>query len=313
MSSSDLLRTITSLDELVTRALATGKSTRLAVACCAEDFVIQACLTAYEQGLAEPVFVGDMAKTHAICERLGCDISVFSCYDVPDPVEAVTAAIQLFREGRVAALMKGKVNTDVLLRGILNKVTGVPPQGVLSHVGICNAPQGGRLLFVTDAGINIAPNMQRKVDILKNALHIARALGVHHPRVAMLAATEKVIYPAMPATLDAQLVAKMAEGGEFGDAYVEGPLSLDLAVSPRAVACKGIESEVAGHADILVAPDIESGNLLYKSLAALMNADMASVVAGSAVPLVLPSRGDTDRTKFYSIALATLIAQEQVT
>ncbi|GFM32078.1 bifunctional enoyl-CoA hydratase/phosphate acetyltransferase [Desulfovibrio subterraneus] len=300
--------TIRSLEQLAGHMLGLKIRTRLAVAACAEDFVIQACLAAYEKGLVDPIFVGDQDKVTKIAERLGADMSPFERHHETEPAAAVDLCIKLYKAGDAGAIMKGKVNTDVLLRGVLNKETGVPPTGVLSHVGVFNAPCHDKLMILTDAGINIAPNLQRKADILRNALKVAGALGIEAPRVAMLAATEKVIYPAMPATLDAQMVAKMGEQGEFGDALVAGPFALDLAVSARAVECKGVDNPVAGNADVLVAPDIESGNILYKALTSMMNIEMAGIVAGSSVPVVLPSRGDTDRTKFYSIALATLMA-----
>ena len=299
---------IASLDALVLRALRASSQTRMAVAACAEEFVMQACVQAHEMGLIEPVFVGHRTKAESVAERIGIRLADFEFHEADEPEYAVQKSLELFHSGSITALMKGRVNTDVLLRGVLNRETGVPPQGVLSHLGLCNAPQKDRLLMITDAGINIAPNLQRKIDIVKNALSVARALGIATPKVAMLAATEKVLYPGMPATLDAQMVSQMAEQGEFGDALVAGPLSLDLAVSARAVDCKGMTHPVCGNADILVAPDINSGNILYKALSALMDTDMAGIVAGSRIPIVLASRGDTDRTKFCSIALATLAA-----
>ena len=167
----------------------------------------------------------------------------------------------------------------------------------------------GRLIIVTDAGVNIQPTLQRKADILRNGLDVARALGMVRPRVAVLAATEKINYPAMPATLDGDILTKMARKGEFGDVEVLGPLSLDLALSREVAACKRFDSPVAGCADILLTPNIEAGNILYKSLSTLCNCTMASVVAGSRVPVVVPSRGDSDASKLHSIALASLLAQ----
>ena len=302
---------ITSLQSLANHIIEGHTTTKLAVAACAEGFVLRACVEAYEKGIAEPILVGNIELAEEMATKRDLDLSPFEKHHVPEPADAVTKCIELVKSGHASAIMKGRVNTDVLLRGILNKETGMPPKGVLSHIGLFNSPNEERLMILTDAGINIAPNMQRKIDIVKNALKVAKVLKIEQPKVAMLAATEKVIYPAMPATLDAQMVAKMAEQGEFGDAQVAGPFALDLAVSKRAVECKGVTNPVAGKADILVAPDIESGNILYKSLTALMNLDMAGIVAGSEVPIVLPSRGDTDRTKFYSIALAIAMAMNE--
>ena len=164
-------------------------------------------------------------------------------------------------------------------------------------------------MLLTDAGVNIRPNLQRKMDILKNAMAVARALSIRQPRAAILAATEKVNFPAMPATLDADLLAKMGAAGEFGAALVAGPMALDVAVSPRSARIKGVDNPVAGRADILVAPDIECGNVLYKSLNTFSRAEMAGIVVGSGVPMVVPSRGDSDRSKLSSLALAAYLAK----
>jgi len=165
-------------------------------------------------------------------------------------------------------------------------------------------------MLLTDAGVNIRPNLQRKMDILKNAIGVARALGIQQPRAAILAATEKVNFPAMPATLDADLLSKMAADGVFGDALVAGPLALDLAVSKASALLKGVDNPVAGHADILLTPDIESGNILHKALSTLLNIPIASVVVGSSAPVVVPSRGDSQRSTLTSIALAVYLAQQ---
>jgi len=320
---------LTSLAQVVRAVTARGRPVRVAIAPCAEEFVLRAALNAAAAGLAEPVFLGDMARTRAVAERLGLDLSAFECRDCPDDVQAVTLAVDLFRQGRAQLIMKGLVSTSTVLKAVLVKDAGlVPAGGILSHVTVFDAPdgapdgapddapdgapgcgQGGqRLMLLTDAGVNIRPTLQRKVDILKNALAVARRLGISPPRAAMLAATEKVNYPAMPATLDADIIAKMADSGEFGDALVAGPLALDLAVSPAAAAMKGIENPVAGRADILCTPDIESGNILYKALNSFMNITLASVVVGSRVPVVVPSRADSEQSKFASIALAAYLA-----
>jgi len=317
---------LASLDALVRAVTARGGPLRVAIAPCAEEFVLRAALHAAAAGLAEPVFLGDMARTHAVAERLGLDLSAFERQDCPDDIQAVTLAVDYFRQGRAQLIMKGLVSTSTVLKAVLVKDAGlVPAGGILSHVTVFDAPgcgpeeDGGpggqgrpqRLMLLTDAGVNIRPTLQRKVEILKNALAVARSLGIARPRAAMLAATEKVNYPAMPATLAADIIAKMASSGEFGDALVAGPLALDLAVSPSAAAMKGMDNPVAGQADILCTPDIESGNILYKALNSLMNITLASVVVGSRVPVVVPSRGDSEHSKFASIALAAYLAANQ--
>lgn len=316
---------LSSLAQVVQAVTARGRPVRVAIAPCAEEFVLRAALHAAAAGLAEPVFLGDMTRTRAVARNLGLNLDDFECQDCPDDTQAVTLAVDYFRQGRAELIMKGLVSTSTVLKAVLVKEAGlVPAGGILSHVTVFDAPNvksgcapnvksGGepgqqRLMLLTDAGVNIRPTLQRKVDILKNALAVARRLGLACPRAAMLAATEKVNYPAMPATLDADIIAKMADSGEFGDALVAGPLALDLAVSPAAAAMKGVSHPVAGHADILCTPDIESGNILYKTLSSFMNMTLASVVVGSRVPVVVPSRGDCEHSKFASIALAAYLA-----
>ncbi len=310
--------TLRRLDDLVSAVKGAGTKPRVAIAPCAEGFVLRAGLEAAQQGLAEPVFIGDRAKAQALAKARGLDLSAHEFLDCQDDTGAVVMAVDLFRAGRAQLIMKGLVSTSTVLKAVLNKEAGLVPEGgILSHVAVFDAPgrepgpnsDGKGLMLLTDAGVNIRPTLQRKVEILKNALAVARALGIQVPRAAMLAATEKVNYPAMPATLDADLMAKMAEQGEFGPALVAGPLAFDLAVSPQAAALKGFTNPVAGHADILCTPDIESGNILYKTLATLMNITMASVVVGSRVPVVVPSRGDSEHSKFASIALAAYLAR----
>lgn len=296
-----------SLEDLAQAALALGGRPRVAIARCADSFVLKSGVHAAERGLAEPIFVGDIARTRQTAESLGIDITPFETVDVPDDQAAVFEAISLYRQGRASLIMKGQVSTDVMLKAVLDKERGAPPKGIFSHVAAFFLPGRERMTLLTDAAVNIKPTLQRKAEIVNNALSVARALGIERPKVALLAATEKVNYRAMPATLDADVLTKMGQQGQFGDAQVFGPLSLDLAVSPSVAAHKGVDNPVAGHADILCAPDIESGNVLYKSLNTLMGLDLAGVVVGSTVPIVVPSRGDSERTKFYSLALAVYL------
>ncbi|WP_243547399.1 phosphate acyltransferase [Pseudodesulfovibrio tunisiensis] len=301
---------VTSLEGLVDAALAGHFMPRVAIARSAEGFVLKAGVEAHERGIAEPVLVGDIPATEALAEREGLDIAGFRRIHMPEDGAAVAEAVRLFREGEVHLIMKGLVSTATLLKAVLNKETGVPRvSGILSHCSVFESPLDGRLMLMADPGVNISPNLQRKIEILRNTLDVARRLGFVRPRVAVLAATEKVNYPAMPATLDADILTKMSAKGEFGDAVVHGPLSLDLAVSPASAACKGVAGPVAGCADILIAPNIEAGNILYKGLSTFNRCPMAAVVVGSRVPVVVPSRGDSDASKFLSIALASLLAQ----
>ncbi|EGB15327.1 Phosphate butyryltransferase [Pseudodesulfovibrio mercurii] len=304
---------ITSLDGLVQAALDLGRSgdmPKVAIARSAEGFVLRAGIEAYERGVAEPILVGDMEETKRIADERGLDISPFRQVHAADDGAAVFEAVRLFREGEAQLIMKGLVPTATLLKAVLNKETGVPHGGrILSHLAVFESPVDGRLMIMTDPGVNIAPSLQRKVEILRNALDVARMLGMEGPRAAILAATEKINYPAMPATLDGDILTKMARQGQFGDARVLGPLSLDLAVSRKVAATKRFDSPVAGNADILVTPNIEAGNVLYKSLSTLCGCVMAAVVVGSRVPVVVPSRGDSDASKFHSIALASVLSR----
>jgi len=298
-----------SLEDIVAAAVKrSGPPPKVAIARSANAFVLRSAMLAKERGLAEPVLIGDPRQTAEKAMEAGLDISGVRLIDMPDDVLAVDEAIRLFKEGEVSLIMKGLVSTNVLLKAVLDKQKGLPPKGILSHVAVFAPPGLGRLVLLTDAAVNIKPTLQRKVEIVKNAVEVARRLGIKRPRAAMLAATEKVNYPAMPATLDAELAARMSEQGEFGDAVVAGPLSLDLAISPESARNKGVDNPVAGRADILCAPDIESGNILYKSLTTFLKTDIAGVVAGCEAPIVVPSRGDSERSKFYSLALAVYLA-----
>jgi phosphate butyryltransferase len=304
---------ITNLNELVRAALDYGQGgimPKVAIARSAEGFVLRAGIEAFERGVAEPVLIGDRDETRRIADERGLDISPFRQVHVTDDAGAVFEAVRLFREGEAQLIMKGLVPTATLLKAVLNKETGVPHgERILSHVVVFESPVDGRLMLMTDAGVNIAPSLQRKVEILKNALDVARTLGMEAPKAAVLAATEKINYPAMPATLDGDILTKMARQGQFGDAQVLGPLSLDLAVSRKVAATKRFDDPVAGNADILLTPNIEAGNVLYKSLSTLCGCIMAAVVVGSRVPVVVPSRGDSDASKFHSIALASVLAR----
>jgi len=316
---------VNSLDDITRAVQAHGGAMRLAIAPCAERFVLRAALDAVSLGLAEPVFIGHRERAYATAESFCPNFADYEFIDCPDDVEAVHKAVELYRNGRAQLIMKGLISTSTLLKAVLAKNAGlVTPGGIMSLVSVFDAPrhadddapvqrQTPRLMLLTDAGVNIRPNLQRKMDILKNALTVARMLGIKQPRAAILAATEKVNFPAMPATLDADLLSKMAADGAFGDCLVAGPLALDLAVSPVSARLKGVDNPVAGHADILLTPDIESGNILHKAISTLLGAPIASVVVGSRAPVVVPSRGDSEHSKLASIALAVFLAQQNHT
>lgn len=300
-----MIAPLSSLDEMVERVRARRTPVRVAVAACADPSAVLAATAAWEQGLAEPVFVGDVAAMRALPELAGVDFTPFRCQEAPDLDGAMQLALDLVHGGEAQFLMKGAVKTDVLLRAVLRRKRG--GEGLLSHIGVFPHPREPRLLIVTDAGVNIEPTLTRKIDIIRNAVTVASRLGMHPPRVAVLSATEKVSYQGMESSRDADILARLCRMGIFGDAVVGGPFALDIAVSADKARAKGVNHPVAGCADILCAPNIVTGNVLYKSVTSLMDLPMAGIVVGAGFPLVVPSRGDSDRSKFYALALAAYV------
>jgi len=225
-----------------------------------------------------------------------------------DPKTCANKVMELVSQGHAQIAMKGKVETGDFLRAALNKEYGLRRGNLLTHVGAFEIPGIDRLIFVSDAGVVVAPDMEQKVEIVRNAIRVARALGVEQPRVAILAATE-MVNPKIPATLDAANLAKMADRGQITGGLVDGPLALDNAISPESVAVKGIQSQVAGYADILIPPDIEAGNVLAKAITYFANGKMAGVVVGARSPMIVASRSDTHETKLVSMALGVLLAE----
>ncbi len=297
---------VRSLDQMVELVRSRKTPVRVVIAACAEANAVLAGLEAARQGLAEPVFVGDVDRMRGLPELASENVDAFECLHEPDDKKALAASLDLLQEGRAQFLMKGGVKTDVLLRLVLGRKRG--SDGLLSHIGVFPHPREERLLIVTDAGVNIAPSLTRKIDIINNAVAVAKKLGMDPPKVAVLSATEKVSYNDMVSSKDADILAKLCRMGIFGDAVVGGPFALDIAVSGDKARAKGVDHPVAGRADILCAPNIVTGNVLYKAVTSLMDLPMAGIVVGASYPLVVPSRGDSDRSKFYALALAAYLA-----
>jgi phosphate butyryltransferase len=297
---------VRSLDQMVELVRSRRTPARVVIAACAEPNAVLAGLEAFRQGLAEPVFVGDVQRMTALPELAGVDFAAFECVHEPDVAAAVTICLDMLEQGRADFLMKGGVKTDVLLRAVLGRKRG--SDGLLSHIGVFPHPREERLVIVTDAGVNIAPSLTRKIDIINNAVAVAKKLGMQPPTVAVLSATEKVSYNDMTSSKDADILAKLCRMGIFGDAIVGGPFALDIAVSLEKAEAKGVVHPAAGRADILCAPNIVTGNVLYKAVTSLMDLPMAGIVVGAVYPLVVPSRGDSDRSKFYALALAAYLA-----
>ena len=281
---------------------------KIAVAAAADSDVLEAVADAKKAGIADAILVGDTAEIKELCRKQNIDCELFELDHEPDVRAAAKRAAELVRSGVAQVMMKGLVGTADFMRAVLNKTEGLGTGGLLSHVVVFEAAGFNRLMLMTDAAINIAPDLPQKIQIIENALQVTTALGNMEPRVAMLAAVETVT-TSLKATEDAALIAKMAVRGQIKGCRIDGPLALDNAISPAAAKHKGIGGEVAGRAELLVVPDIEAGNVLYKALVYFAKAPLAGIVIGAAAPVVLTSRADSPQTKLNSIALAVVASQ----
>ncbi len=267
---------------------------------------LEGAVAAAEARMIEPVLIGPEHKIRAVAESEGLDISPFELVKTPHSHAAAEKAVAMARSGDVVALMKGSLHTDELVREVIKKDTGIRTERRLSHVFAFDVPTYSRPLFITDAAINIYPTLSDKRDIVQNAIDLTHALKIEQPLVAILSAVETV-NPAIKSTLEAAALCKMADRGQISGGIVDGPLAFDNAVSPEAAATKGIVSKVAGQADILVVPDLESGNMLAKQLEYLAGAEGAGIVIGARVPIILTSRADDTLTRVASCALAVML------
>ncbi|WP_034298812.1 bifunctional enoyl-CoA hydratase/phosphate acetyltransferase [Herbaspirillum sp. RV1423] len=270
---------------------------------------LSAALDAHAAGLIDPILVAPRAKLEMVAADAGLDISALRIDDVPHSHAAAAHAVALVADGEAAALMKGSLHTDELMSAVLAKPE-LRTGRRLSHCFLMQTPAYPRPFIITDAAVNIAPTLDEKADIVRNAIGLAQAIGVAQPRVAILAAVETV-NPHMPATLDAAALCKMADRGQITGAILDGPLAFDNAISAAAARIKGITSEVAGRADILVVPDLESGNMLAKQLEYLGGAASAGIVLGATVPIILTSRADSRESRIASCALALLLTDRE--
>ena len=282
---------------------------RLVAAYANDSHTIGAVAQAVKAGIVEATLVGDEPTIKKVCGDLGVDVSQFALVHESVDVKAVAKAVQLINEGQGDVLMKGLVTTDKYMRGILNKDCGLlPPKAVLSHVVVLEVPSYHKLLVLGDVAIIPAPDFKQKLAIVNYVVRAARTLGVEMPKVALLAATEQMSV-GMQACVDAALIAKMGERGQISGAVLDGPLALDVAIDKEAAEIKKLRSEVAGDADCLVFPNIESGNIFFKTCTKFAGAQLGAMVVGAKVPCVLTSRGDSVQSKLYSIALAASSAK----
>lgn len=276
-----------------------------AVVCPEEPNSLGGALLARRHTLIEPILVGNADKIAATARELGEPLDGVEIIDIRDHADAASRSVQLVNEGRAQALMKGHLHTDELLRPALDKATGLRGRRRFTHVFVMDVPGLAHPLLVTDAAINIAPSLETKVDIVQNAIDLALSIGIKEPKVGVLSAVETV-NPAIPSSIDAALLSKMAERGQIKGGLVDGPLAMDNAVDMAAARTKGIVSPVAGRAEVLVVPGLDAGNMLAKQLTYISHAEGAGVVMGARVPIILNSRADDDMSRLASCAVASL-------
>jgi phosphate butyryltransferase len=282
---------------------------RMVVAAAADEHSLEAVSAAVKKGFVEAILVGDEREINRIAEKnKKIDLSQFEIIHEPNIAESVAKAVKLVHYGEADILMKGNVGTATLLKGVLNKEWGLRLNEVLSHIAVFEVQAyHHKLISLTDVAMNIAPDLNTKIAIINNSVEFLRKLGIQTPKVAVLGAVE-LVNESMPATMDAALLSKMAERGQIKDCIIDGPLAFDNAISAESAKHKGIISNVAGEADLLLLPDIEAGNVLYKSFVFFAKAKVAAVVLGARAPIVLTSRSDSEESKLDSITLAAAIA-----
>jgi phosphate acetyltransferase len=280
---------------------------RTAVVHPCDPSAIAAAIEAARLGLIDPILVGPRAKILKAARAARIDVGAWPLVDAEHSHAAAEGAVALVREGRADALMKGSLASDEVLSAVLARESGLRTERRLSHCFVLDVPRHPQVLIITDAAINIVPDLATKADIVRNAIELAHALGIEVPRVAILSATEKV-NPGLPSTIDAAALCKMADRGQITGGVLDGPLALDNAISVAAAKIKNIGGLVAGRADILVVPDLDAGNMLAKSLSFLADADSAGVVLGARVPIMLTSRADSIDSRLASCAIASLLA-----
>lgn len=278
-----------------------------AVAHPCDEVSLRGAIEAADAGLIIPILIGPKERAISVAKSLNIKIDGIELIDVPHSQAAAEKAVEIVRSGKAELLMKGGLHTDELLSAVTKRETGLRTGRRISHLFVMDVPTHSQTLFVTDAAVNIAPDLAAKRDIVQNAIDLFMGLGLGQPKVAILSAVETVT-TAIPSTIDAAALCKMADRGQITGGELDGPLAFDNAISPTAARVKGIKSPVAGHAQILVVPDLEAGNMLAKNLTFISKADAAGIVLGARVPIILTSRADNVRTRLASSAVAKLLA-----
>jgi phosphate acetyltransferase len=294
-------------DEMLARRKGRDPLPTAVVHPCSEDALAGA-VEAANAGLIDPILVGPEEQIRELATKAKLDVGPYKVVPTVDAEESAAVAANLAGNGKVGALMKGSLHTDQYMHAVLQRENHLRTDRLLSHCMLIAAPAYSRRIIVSDAAVNIAPDVDQKRDIVQNAIILARALGITKPKVAILAAIENV-NSKMPATMDAAALAKMADRQQIIGGVVDGPLDLDIAVDEKAARIKGVDTPVAGQADILIAPNIEAANMMYKELTFMAGAQSAGLVMGARVPLILTSRADTAETRLFSCGLAVLFAE----
>jgi phosphate butyryltransferase len=299
---------VKTLDDILTLAKKTGPK-KVAVAQAEDEEILRALEQARSAGMVEAILVGRQEKTEELASRNGIDLGKFELRQEKDGFSATLGCCDLINRGEAHFLMKGLVGTAQFMKAVLDKKKGLGTGKLLSHVAVFEISTYPKLLMVTDAAINIAPTLMEKAQIIRNAVDVAHSLGTKLPNVACLAAVERVYPDKMPATVDCASLSMMAKRGQIRGAVVDGPFGLDNAVSEESARVKGVNSEMAGKVDVLLCPNVEAGNAIYKTLTAFADARCAAIVAGTKAPVVLASRADSQETKLASIALGVVNCQ----
>ncbi len=298
---------INNLTEILYKAQSKGKKI-LAVAAAEDPFVLNAIFKAKTENFIQPIFIGDKEKIQRLCDQLKYDLNDIIVIDAINQEEACIKAVKMVYEGEADILMKGLVPTKTLLKQVVSKDFGLAANRILSHLALFESPNYHKVFGLTDAAMNVSPDIFDKAIIAENAISCFHKLGIDKPKTAILAAVEKV-NPKMTATTDAIKLLELSKNGRLKGCIIDGPFALDNAISKEAAEHKGIHSPVAGDADILLAPDLNSGNVLYKSLSFLGNARCAAIIVGGNAPIVLTSRADSEETKYLSIILGVAISE----
>lgn len=302
---------IKNMSELLEQARKSKKKT-IGVVAAEDDDVLGAIKIAVSEDIAQAILVGNRKKIEEITEKIDLKSGI-EIIDEPVPQKAALRALDLFHNGRVDLLMKGDIPTGNFLKALLNKENGIKKDKILSHVGVFEVDGVNKLMYLSDVAINIKPGIEEKVDICNNAIYVAHCLGNMLPNVALITPFERVDLASIPSSVDAALISKMGDCGQIKGASIEGPISLDLAISHKAARIKGYGRPMAGEADIFIVPDIDAGNVFYKGLIYFARAKMAGIVIGAQAPVILTSRSDSEDNKLLSIALSIVIREVELT